>query len=203
MRRAAIRNPSDTIGFHESALNALERLRNGREHMRTNQLRRGIGATALVLISALVTSRAALADSSDCCTDLEARIAELEETTARKGNRKVSLAISGWVNEALFAWDDGVEQNAYIGTNFVEQSRFKFVGEAQDQQGMERGLHPRGWRAGPSLEPLGPGQHLLAAPVACQQRIRAQPRKSNWFLKTESRPTRGRTEWHGHLSLAR
>ena len=38
----------------------------------------------------------------DCCADLEERIAELEATTARKGNRKVSLTISGWVNEAVF-----------------------------------------------------------------------------------------------------
>ena len=38
------------------------------------------------------------------------RISELEATTARKGNRKVSLTISGWVNEAVFFWDDGTEQ---------------------------------------------------------------------------------------------
>ena len=31
------------------------------------------------------------------------RIAELEATTARKGNRKVKLEVSGHVNEALFA----------------------------------------------------------------------------------------------------
>ena len=38
----------------------------------------------------------------DCCADLEERVAELEATTARKGNRKVTLTISGWVNEAVF-----------------------------------------------------------------------------------------------------
>ena len=58
----------------------------------------------------------------DCCADLEERIAELEATTARKGNRKVSLTISGWVNEAVFFWDDGVESNAYVGTNELEQT---------------------------------------------------------------------------------
>ena len=67
----------------------------------------------------------------DCCADLEERIAELEATTARKGNRKVSLTISGWVNEAAFVWDDGTESNVYIGTNSLEQSRFKFAGEAK------------------------------------------------------------------------
>ena len=30
----------------------------------------------------------------NCCADLEERIAELEATTARKGNRKVSLTVS-------------------------------------------------------------------------------------------------------------
>src|SRR5262245_25647534 len=66
-----------------------------------------------------------------CCADLEERIAELEATTARKGNRKVSLTIAGWVNEAVFWWDDGVESNTYVGTNSLEQDRFSFTGEAK------------------------------------------------------------------------
>ena len=49
----------------------------------------------------------------DCCADLEERIAELESSTARKGNRKVSLTVSGSVNEALLFWDDGFESNVY------------------------------------------------------------------------------------------
>ena len=48
----------------------------------------------------------------NCCADLEERIAELEATTARKGNRKVSLTMSGWVAEQVTYWDDGVESNA-------------------------------------------------------------------------------------------
>ena len=67
----------------------------------------------------------------DCCADLEERIAELEATTARKGNRKVSLTISGWVSQAVFLWDDGQESNAYVGTNSLEQDRFRFVGDAK------------------------------------------------------------------------
>ena len=34
----------------------------------------------------------------DCCADLEERVAELEATTARKGNRKMSLTVYGQVN---------------------------------------------------------------------------------------------------------
>ena len=37
----------------------------------------------------------------DCCADLEERVAELEATTVRKGNRKVSLKLSGHVNKAI------------------------------------------------------------------------------------------------------
>ncbi|MGE0022829.1 MAG: porin [Hyphomicrobium sp.] len=79
----------------------------------------------------------------DCCADLEERIAELEATTARKGNRKVSLTVSGWVNETVMFWDDGVEQNAYVGTNTLEQSRFKFSGKAKINED---------WSAGYTLE---------------------------------------------------
>ena len=31
----------------------------------------------------------------DCCSDLEDRVAELEATTARKGNKKVSVTLYG------------------------------------------------------------------------------------------------------------
>jgi len=67
----------------------------------------------------------------DCCADLEERIAELEATTARKGNRKVSLVIYGKVNQAAMSWDDGQEQNTYMVTNDASRSRFGFKGKAK------------------------------------------------------------------------
>ena len=67
----------------------------------------------------------------DCCADLEERVAELEATTARKGNRKVSLTIYGKVNQAVMWWDDGAEDNAYIVTNDASRSRFGFKGKAK------------------------------------------------------------------------
>jgi predicted porin len=39
-----------------------------------------------------------------CCADLEERVAELEATTARKGNRKVSLTVYGQVSKAML-WE--------------------------------------------------------------------------------------------------
>lgn len=62
--------------------------------------------------------------------DLEQRVAELEAKTARKGNRNVSVEVSGLVNQAVLAWDDGAETNAYVVTNDNQPSRFRFIGSA-------------------------------------------------------------------------
>jgi predicted porin len=67
----------------------------------------------------------------DCCADLEERVAELEATTARKGNRKVSLTVYGQVNEMVLFWDDGDMSDVYIATNDVSQDRFGFRGSAK------------------------------------------------------------------------
>ena len=67
----------------------------------------------------------------DCCADLEERVAELEATTARKGNRKMSLTITGQVNRLIMAWDDGHTHGIYYGIDNVNSSsRFSFLGEA-------------------------------------------------------------------------
>lgn len=68
---------------------------------------------------------------SDGVADLEERVAELEATTARKGNRKVSLTVSGWINQTVQWWDDGAESNTYVTTNGSDPSRFRFVGKAK------------------------------------------------------------------------
>ncbi|HRX83244.1 MAG TPA: hypothetical protein P5307_29465, partial [Pirellulaceae bacterium] len=64
-------------------------------------------AAACFACSGIVSSANAADLGGDCCADLEERVAELEATTARKGNRKVSLTISGWVAEQVMWWDDG------------------------------------------------------------------------------------------------
>src|SRR5690242_7799141 len=90
--------------------------------------RLGVIAGALGLMAA---EPVAAGSGADCCADLEERIAELEATTVRRGNRKLNVSISGWINEALFWWDDGTQRSLYEGTNMVEQSRVKFLGEAK------------------------------------------------------------------------
>jgi hypothetical protein len=99
-------------------------------------------ATALTF-AALTPEPAAAADlGTDCCGDLETRIAELEATTARKGNRAVSLQISGEVNRALLIWDDGVKSDAYIVDNAApsEASKLRFSGEGQLKPGWKSGF---------------------------------------------------------------
>ena len=78
-----------------------------------------------------VASASAADLGGNCCADLEERVAELEATTARKGNRKVKLTVSGHVNETLLFWDDGKERNIYQVTNEVARTRFRFVGDAK------------------------------------------------------------------------
>ena len=76
----------------------------------------------------------------DCCGDLEERVAELEATTARKGNRKVKLEVSGQVNEAFIWWDDGVESNAGVYTNDNARTRFRFKGDAKITDDVKAGF---------------------------------------------------------------
>lgn len=86
-------------------------------------------AAALSLFAAAPASAADL--GGDCCADLEERVAELEATTARKGNRKVKLTVSGQVHTNVLFFDDGDESNAYITDNDNTSSRFRFVGSAK------------------------------------------------------------------------
>src|SRR5215831_12615272 len=67
----------------------------------------------------------------DCCADLEDRVAELEATTVRKGNKKVSVQVYGKMNWAELTWNDGAETNTYSVNNYMESSRFGFKGSAK------------------------------------------------------------------------
>jgi predicted porin len=122
----------------------------------------------------------------DCCADLEERIAELEATTARKGNRKVSLTVSGWVHEAVFWWDDGTERNVYVGTNMVEQSRFRFVGEAKIDKDWAAGyILEIGMQGDPSNQWNQLSPHSSNLNPANQSNA-ALIRKSNWFVRSKT-----------------
>lgn len=75
-----------------------------------------------------------------CCADLEVRVAELEAAAARKGNRRVSLIISGYVAHEITAWDDGDESNIIVhGLGPTQASHFKLNGQAQIAPGWTAG----------------------------------------------------------------
>ena len=82
------------------------------------------------VMSTAVTANAA-DFGGDCCADLEERVAELEATTARKGNRKVSLTIYGQVNAALMFWDTGGADDVYVVENDSSSTRLGFKGKAK------------------------------------------------------------------------
>ena len=146
-----------------------------------------LAAAGLLAGGLSVTSASAADLGGNCCADLEERIAELEATTARKGNRKVSLTISGWVAEQVTYWDDGVEDNVYVtGLGSTLATNVKFTGQAT--------IVP-GWTAGYVLHieadgsdslttnqatPNGPG--LLNGALTPNF---VQTMQSYWFIKSD------------------
>lgn len=100
-------------------------------------------AAAGLLLGATITPAVAADLGQGCCQDLEERVAELEATTARKGNRVVSLQVYGQVNKALLIFDDGVNSDAFVVDNDQSGSRIGFIGKASFKPG---------WTAGYNIE---------------------------------------------------
>lgn len=134
-------------------------------------------AASLLGMSSGVSRAADL--GGNCCADLEERIAELEATTVRKGNRKVSLAISGWVAEQVMWWDDGIEQNVYVGgIGGTLATNVKFSGQAA--------IAP-GWSAGYLLhvEAISTDNLGVNADNPNASADSLVTRQSYWFVKSE------------------
>jgi predicted porin len=102
--------------------------------------------SAAALLAGMAITPAMAADigagpGAGCCADLEERVAELEATTARKGNRVVSLQVSGQVNKALLIFDDGVDSDAFVVDNDQSGSRIGFKGSATIRPGWSAGFN--------------------------------------------------------------
>ena len=149
-----------------------------------HKLSLGALVAAGLLAGGLTSGSASAADlGGDCCADLEERVAELEATTARKGNRKVSLTVSGWVGQQVMFWDDGVESNTYVtdlGTTLG--SHFKFTGQAQISSEWSAGyvLHIEAI----SNDSLGVSQNVSDTGGSVLGNS-TQLLQSYWFLKSE------------------
>lgn len=108
-------------------------------------IKTSLASIVTLAAAAAISSPAIAADlGGTCCGDLEERIAELEATTARKGNRKISLHVYGQVNKALLSVSgDATDSNQYVIENSNSESFFGVKGEANIGQG---------WAAGYILE---------------------------------------------------
>jgi hypothetical protein len=95
----------------------------------------------LALVGGIASPTAAAADlGGNCCADLEERVAELEATTVRKGNRRVSLTLSGQVSRQLMYWNDTFEQDVYSVDNGLTTSRFRLVGSGRINSDLQAGF---------------------------------------------------------------
>jgi hypothetical protein len=98
-----------------------------------------IAAFAGLLLSTVSVQAADL--GGNCCADLEERVAELEATTARKGNRRMSLTVSGQVTRSILYWNDGDDSDVYAGLdNHNQSTRFVFSGEARISPNVKAGF---------------------------------------------------------------
>ncbi len=100
----------------------------------TRGLFKSTSYAALTMAAGLAMSASAFAADlgGNCCADLEERVAELEATTVKKGNRKVSVILSGQVNRMTMFWDDGTRDGTIWGIDNTNSStRFNLSGSAK------------------------------------------------------------------------
>jgi hypothetical protein len=138
------------------------------------------GALAAILLACLPWGNAAQgADfQRDCCAGLEERVAELEATTVGKGNRKVSVTLSGYMAKQVMAWDDGVDGDTYIADiGPTQASNFRISGQAAIAPGWSAGYMIR-------VQDLTDSTMGLSQDVGNQD-LRLNVQMSYWFLASE------------------
>lgn len=142
---------------------------------KSSLLAAGAGIAALVAMYLYSAPAAKAADlGGGCCADLEERIAELETTVARKGNRKVNLTVQGQVNTALLYVDIEDYSNTTVVQNGNDESYVGFYVNARINGDMS---------AGATLEIEARELGLLALPVGG---IEVMTRQSNVWIKSET-----------------
>jgi hypothetical protein len=161
-----------------------------------------LAAAAGLFVGGVAVPSAKAADlGGDCCADLEERVAELEATTARKGNRRMSLTVSGQVTRSILYWNDGDQSGTYAGLdNHNQSTRFVFSGSAKISPNVTAGFEfMTEWSGGARTStvdqnsPDGNGASLIAGDGTLNVRT------ANWWLedKTFGRVTVGRLNVSG------
>ena len=160
------------------------------------------GAIAVLAGLLFSTASAQAADlGGNCCADLEERVAELEATTARKGNRRMSLTVSGQVSRSILYWNDGDRSGTYAGLdNHNQSTRFVFSGSAKIRPDLTAGFEfMTEWSGGARTStvdqnsPDGNGASLIAGDGTLNVRT------ANWWLEDKhwGRVTVGRVNVSG------
>jgi hypothetical protein len=168
------------------------------------KMRHGVSRSiSLVAISAaaglaVAATGAQAADlGGNCCADLEERVAELEATVARKGNRKVSLRIYGQVSESIVWWNDGAEKNVYVVENYLNKNRLGFDGNAKINTDWSAGyqieLGIRAYRSSNASQLALGASNGVSIPAYNTQSVAL--RQANWWIQSNAwgRITVGRT----------
>ena len=143
-------------------------------------------ATAGMVMGSVSAKAADL--GGNCCADLEERVAELEATTARKGNRKVSLQIYGQVSETVMWWNDGAESNVYVNENNNIKNTLGFQGSAKVNSdwsaGFKMELQIRAYRSSAQNQfALGTSNNSTVTTYNTQS---VSLRHAYWFLKSNT-----------------
>ena len=136
-------------------------------------------AASLLLAGASALPVRAADLGGDCCADLEERVAELEATTVRKGNRNVSVTLYGHVNSGVLWYDNGEESDAYVVDTDTSVSRIGVKGSGK--------IKP-GWEAGYRLELATPGPaelSLLSENDSDDATDGVRVRHAHWFVKSD------------------
>jgi hypothetical protein len=96
------------------------------------ELLKASSALAIVAASVAISMPANAADyGGDCCADLEERVAELEATAVKHGNRRVSMTIGGSVTYAIINWDNGTASDTNVIQPSTNGSGFSLSGEGK------------------------------------------------------------------------
>ena len=163
------------------------------------------------LVMAVAISGVQAADlAGDCCSDLEDRIAELEATAARKGNRKVSVTITGYVDQAdhvLGRWRRA--QRVLVRHRPHASDELPVDGRGDDRARLEGGLHDA--HSGSHRQSHGPepddgrGQHgpqcADVALVCREQGVRQIGRRPQCTCRQERRHVHRSVRHAGHRQL--
>ena len=154
----------------------------------THLMRTASGLALVAAASMLATSAMAADLGGNCCTDLEERVAELEATAARKGNRKVSLQIYGQVSESVIWWNDGAENNVYVVENQEVKNRLGFQGTAKINSDWSAGykieLQVRAYRSSNTNQLALGASNGVQIPTYNTQSVSL--REANWFIRSNT-----------------